>query len=129
VVPLKLHQCCARDTSNSPPASCRLGVWLKDNAARRQHIPISVQAVNLAVTLALPISESVPRFNVEPSCRAAAKVGDSLDASVQTCMSDENTAHKELQKQWTQFPVVDRERCAALTAQVNASYVVLLHVS
>ena len=85
-------------------------------------MPFSLQAaVTVAVTLVIPTSETVPRFNVEPSCRAAARVGDSLDASLQTCMSDENTAHNDLQKQWTQFPVADRERCTALSEQVKAT--------
>src|SRR5215204_1721049 len=89
-------------------------------------MPFSLQAVTVAVTLVIPTSETVPRFNVEPSCRAAAKVGDSLDASFQGCMTDESSAHLELQKEWAQFPMADRERCAALTEQVKASYVELL---
>ena len=89
-------------------------------------MPFSLQAVTVAVTLVLPTSETIPSFNIEPTCRAAARVGDSLDASLQTCMSDENAAHNELQTQWMQFPVADRERCTALSEQVKASYVALL---
>jgi hypothetical protein len=39
---------------------------------------------NLAVLVlfAQPASETVPRLDVEPSCRAAARVGDNLDASM-----------------------------------------------
>ena len=87
---------------------------------------ISSHALALLVPFALSVSETVPRFNVEPSCRAAAKEGDSLDASFQGCMRDESSAHVELQKEWVQFPVTDRERCAAFSKQVDASYVVLL---
>jgi len=86
-------------------------------------MPFTLQALTVAVTLVIPTAETVPTLNVEPSCRAAARVGDSLDASLQTCMSDENTAHNDLQKQWTQFPVTDRERCTALSERIKASYV------
>ena len=59
---------------------------------------------NLAVLVlfAQPASETVPRLDVEPSCRAAARVGDNLDA------------------------LCEWQRCTALSAQGAASYVGLL---
>ena len=87
---------------------------------------LSPSALLLLLPLSQPVSESVPRLNVEPSCRAATKVGQNLDASLQTCMKDENTAHAELEGSWARFPMADRQRCVAFATQVTASYVELL---
>jgi hypothetical protein len=86
----------------------------------------SPPALAVLVSLAHSACETVPRLEVEPSCRAAARVGDHLDASMRTCMNDESTAHSELQSTWTQFPMPDRQRCVALSSQGAASYVALL---
>jgi hypothetical protein len=87
---------------------------------------ISPSALSLLLTFSHPVAEAVPRLNVEPSCRAAARVGDNLDASLQTCMKDENAAHAQLEGSWARFPLADRQRCSALASQGAASYVALL---
>ncbi|HEY7661996.1 MAG TPA: hypothetical protein VH934_02615 [Xanthobacteraceae bacterium] len=75
------------------------------------------------------IADDIPTFNVEPGCRAAAKMGDSLslDTSLRQCLADENGARAQLEKQWAQYPQTLRQRCTA-TAQIggNPSYVELL---
>jgi hypothetical protein len=40
---------------------------------------ISPSSLALLLTLSQPVAESVPRLNVEPGCRAAARAGQSLD--------------------------------------------------
>ena len=87
---------------------------------------ISPSALTLLLTLSQPVAESVPRLNVEPGCRAAARAGQSLDASLQTCKKDENAAHAQLEGSWARFPMADRQRCVAFASQVVASYVELL---
>lgn len=87
---------------------------------------VSPGALPIFLTLVLPVSDNVPTLNVEPSCRAAAKMGDSLDATLRTCMNDESSAHAELQKQWSQFPAGDRQRCVAETSLGDPSYVEVL---
>ena len=77
------------------------------------------------VPLALPVADTVPSLNVEPGCRAVASMGDALDASLKRCIRDEDRARADLQKEWGQFPVAERERCAALTKQGAPSYVEL----
>lgn len=78
------------------------------------------------VLFAQPASETVPRLEVEPSCRAAARVGDNLDASDANLHERREHRHSELQAKWAQFSMPDRQRCAALSAQGAASYVGLL---
>jgi hypothetical protein len=71
----------------------------------------------LAGTLLFTVADNVPTLNVEAGCRAAAKMGDtlSLDATLRQCLADENSAHSQLEKQWTQFPPALRQRCLATT--------------
>jgi hypothetical protein len=86
---------------------------------------ISSHGLALLATLVLPVSESLPNLNVEPGCRAVASMGNALNATLKTCMRDEDRARADLQKQWDQFSVAERERCAALTGQGAPSYVEL----
>src|ERR1700716_1652043 len=59
----------------------------------------------LGGTLLLVVADQVPSLNVEPACRAAAKMGDSLslDTTLRQCLADEKSAHDQLEKDWTQF--------------------------
>jgi hypothetical protein len=65
----------------------------------------------------MAVADTVPSLNVDPGCRAAAKMGDglSLDATLRQCLADEKSARDELEKQWTQFSPALRERCVATT--------------
>src|SRR5215475_12971691 len=83
----------------------------------------------LAGTLLFTVADDVPTLNVEPGCRAAAKMGDqlSLDATLHQCLADERGARGELQKQWAQFSPALRQRCLATTETGgNPSYVEVL---
>jgi len=83
----------------------------------------------LGATLLMAVADAVPSLNVEPSCQAAAKMGDalSLDATRRQCLADEKSAHDELEKQWTQFSSALRERCLATTESGGGpSYVEVL---
>jgi hypothetical protein len=77
----------------------------------------SALVLALGGTLLLVVADSVPTLNVETSCRAAAKMGDSLnlDTTLRQCLADENGARDELEKQWTQFSPALRQRCVATT--------------
>jgi hypothetical protein len=74
----------------------------------------SASLLALAGTLLLTVADKVPALDVESSCRAAAKMGDSLslDATLKQCLADENSARDE---QWTQFPLALRQRCVTTT--------------
>ena len=55
--------------------------------------------------------------SLEPACRAAAKMGDSLslDTTLRQCLADEKSARDQLEKEWTQFTPALRQRCVATT--------------
>jgi len=72
----------------------------------------------LGGTLLLVVADNVPSLNVEPACRAAAKMGDSLslDTTLRQCLADEKSARDQLEKEWTQFTPALRQRCVATHA-------------
>jgi hypothetical protein len=75
----------------------------------------SISSLALGSALLLTVADGVPNLNVEPGCRAAAKMGNNVDESLRQCMADENGARAQLDKEWTQFSVALRERCVTTT--------------
>ena len=88
---------------------------------------LAVTAV-LAVSTLSAAADTFPKLNVEPSCRAAAKMGDSMDAKLQVCMKEEETARATLEKDWTKFSSRSRTSCVGLATQTRfmESYVEVL---
>jgi hypothetical protein len=81
----------------------------------------------LTAQLFLTVSDTVPTFNVTPSCRAAATVTGAPHDRLQTCLQSEQRARDEAVKEWTKFPAADRTRCIQ-TASVggNPTYTELI---
>ncbi len=54
----------------------------------------------------LPVADG-PKFNAEPSCKAAVAIDRSIDLAVsqdyQSCMDDEESAHRELVQSWSKY--------------------------
>ena len=89
----------------------------------------SASLLALAGTLLLTVADKVPALDVESSCRAAAKMGDSLslDATLRQCLADEKSARDELEKQWTQFSPTLRQCCVdTIETGGDPSYVEVL---
>ena len=92
-------------------------------------LPSSV-VLGLGGTLLLAVADQVPSLNVEPACRAAAKMGDSLslDTTLRQCLADEKSARDQLEKEWTQFAPALQQRCVATTQTGgDPSYVEVLY--
>jgi hypothetical protein len=53
---------------------------------------------------------SVPRLNVEESCRYSGDIA--ADTNVNRCLLDESSAHDQLVQMWSGFPAADRSQCA-----------------
>ena len=90
---------------------------------------MSAATVWIGMQLLIPVSDQVPKFNVEPSCKgAAAASAQMVDAqSVSSCMAEENEARRQLEPIWQSFSVAHRDRCSAeASGQGLASYVELL---
>jgi hypothetical protein len=74
--------------------------------------------------LVILVSDTMPKLDVMPSCRAASNVPP---GNLQSCLKDEENARGLLAGQWTKFAAGDRETCMRQNAIGGlSSYVVLL---
>ena len=83
----------------------------------------------LGIHLLMPVSDQVPNFNVERSCKgaAAASVQMADPQSYSACMNEESQAREQLGPIWQTFPVALRTRCTSeASGEGLASYVELL---
>ncbi len=69
----------------------------------------------LGLSLLAPVSDSVPTFDIGPSCRGGATSGASMRSDVGGCIREENAARDKLRQEWSTFPAADRARCANMT--------------
>jgi hypothetical protein len=81
----------------------------------KSKIIISVAVMLAADSMALAKDGGLPKLNIESGCRAsemalAAATGTASD-TLGSCMSDENDARKQLEKDWATYPASDRARC------------------
>ena len=78
--------------------------------------------------LAVSVADTVPRFDVRPTCRAAvALAAGSEGRTVESCMAGEDAARKDLEKQWANIPGAKRTQCIGTVKVGGApSYVELL---
>jgi hypothetical protein len=72
-------------------------------------------------------ADSVPKFNVERTCRPAAAVAILPGRDASACQHNENDARTRLEQDWTQYSAAQRRQCAGFAALDRApSYVELL---
>jgi hypothetical protein len=62
--------------------------------------------------LVVPAADTVPQYDVRSTCRAAvALAGGSEGRTVENCMATEETARKDLEKDWAKTSYVELEVC------------------
>jgi hypothetical protein len=83
--------------------------------------PIIVTATQIVL-----VADSVPKFDVERTCRGAAVSGlPGRDSA--SCQRDEQDARSKLEKDWSQYNATQRSECDGLVTTGGApSYVELL---
>ena|SRR5215475_6025545 len=92
----------------------------------------AIMATMAATALLLtPVSDTIPKLNVEATCRDTAQadkaMGVVLDQSFDKCMSDERAARQQLEPVWTSYSPAVRAQCEGeATVAGEASYVDLL---
>lgn len=81
------------------------------HAKRGTAILVALLAVPLGLQLA--VADTVPSWDVTPSCRGAAEAGFMLpdDDRLKTCIESENRTRDQLKDQWSSFEAGDRARC------------------
>ena len=71
---------------------------------------ISSLGATMIGSLVLVASAALPRYNVEPSCRAAAqRASDASYAAV--CLRKEQEARQQIERQWREFNASDKSQC------------------
>jgi hypothetical protein len=74
----------------------------------------------------LRAQSTVPKFNVDPTCRAESTLSDAA-TDYKICVEDENQARDELQRGWSKYPAKYREQCVSETrVSGSPSYVEVL---
>jgi hypothetical protein len=73
---------------------------------------VPLLAFPLAVQL-VAVSDSVPRLNVNPSCKGAADAGyiARTEDRLKICLDSEQRTRDDLVKNWSTFPAADRTYC------------------
>jgi hypothetical protein len=91
----------------------------------------AILATALGALSLTPISDRVPKLNVEATCKASVEadkaMGLALPQSFDKCMSDENSARQQLGPIWSSYSASIRSSCEGeATDAGSASYVDLL---
>ena len=78
----------------------------------------------------IPISDRVPKLNVEATCKAAAADDKAMELSMpqsyDKCMGDETAAQQQLTVIWQSHPASLRDRCEVEIRNDSQSYVEFL---
>jgi hypothetical protein len=77
----------------------------------------------LAVQL-IVVADGVPKLDVSPSCRGAAKSGyiSTTEARLQNCIDSEQRTRDQLEKDWASFPAADRTWCVSSIQGFQPTY-------
>jgi hypothetical protein len=96
----------------SPAGSATM---LMREVSGRFAVPVSFSMIVLNSHLVVAVADGIPNYDIVRSCKldAAATVGLALDQSIKSCVSDEQTARKQLAGQWSKFPASSRASCAS----------------
>lgn len=85
-------------------------------------LPIILTASHIVLA-----ADTVPKFNLDQTCRAAGNVSASLGRSAGDCKRDEEDAHGKLQQDWAQYSPAQRTGCVRFSSLGSSpSYVELL---
>ena len=85
-------------------------------------LPIVLTAAHVILA-----ADTVPKFNVERTCRPAAAAAVLPGRDAPACQRDENDARAKLEKEWSQYSTTQRANCTSFAALDHApSYVELL---
>jgi len=90
----------------------------------------AIMAIAVGTQLFTPISDALPKLNVEATCRASVEADKAMDLalpqSFDKCMSDENSALQQLGPIWSASSPVVKAQCEGEATIGDASYVDLL---
>jgi hypothetical protein len=79
--------------------------------------------------LVVIVADTIPRYDVRSTCRKAVALTAMAEGgrTVESCVTGEEAARKEVEKDWTKIPVAERTQCVStVRADSSPSYVELL---
>jgi hypothetical protein len=76
---------------------------------------IPLPALAIGAHLAFTIADTVPRLNIEPSCRTSAVSSPGITQDFDACLKDEQSARDQLASEWSTFAPADRTICIDLS--------------
>jgi hypothetical protein len=101
-----------------------------DARGRLMHEVLMVIAAALLINfgMLINVADTVPRYDIKSTCKAAvALAAGSEGRTIESCMSGEEAAHKDLEKDWAKIPAAERSQCIGTVAVGGSpSYVELL---
>ena len=72
-------------------------------------------------------ADTVPRYDIRSTCRKAMAVTAMAEGGIESCVTGEEAARKEVGKDWTKIPAAERTQCVStVRADSSPSYVELL---
>ncbi len=79
------------------------------------HVPIMLLA---SISLVTNVANTVPRYDLKPTCRAAVNLAAGTEGrTIESCLAGEETARKQLEKDWLNTPDAERSQCEATMAK------------
>jgi hypothetical protein len=95
-------------------------------AVQRKAIMTALFPIILTATQIVLAADSVPKFDLERTCRGAT-AADLPGRNSASCQQDEQAARSQLEKVWSQYNAAQRSECDTLVTTGGApSYVELL---
>jgi hypothetical protein len=73
----------------------------------------------------ITVADGVPKIDVKRTCRNAA-TGTVTQQDIAACIADEQGAHDELVKNWSQFSAAARAQCVHTSTDYLPSYIEVL---
>jgi hypothetical protein len=75
----------------------------------------SILALLLLASAGIAAAQGVPKIDLGPTCKAAAKGSAGWSQDYDSCIKSEEAARDVLAKEWGSFPAADRGSCHRLT--------------
>jgi hypothetical protein len=72
-------------------------------------------AILLLASASIAAAQGVPKIDIGPTCRAAAKGTPGMQQDFESCQKSEQAARELLVQQWSTFLAADRGSCHRLT--------------
>src|ERR1700755_2749753 len=91
----------------------RNSVGRRSKTQARRVIMIMPAMLITSLGLVVTVADTVPRYNVRSTCRKAVALTAMGEGgrTIDSCVAGEETARKDVEKDWTKIPAAERTQC------------------